>query len=150
MTPRKFFSSPMGIWTGTACRPKNCRMDLDGPVEVGVLAVHLVDDEDPGQAELLEHLPDLFRSDLDAGHAVDEDGRRVHGPQAGLGVPEEIAVPGRIDDVDLVVFPFDEAHRRADRDLALDLLGLEVRHGVALVHLGQAAGRPARRKESPR
>jgi hypothetical protein len=126
---------------------------LDGfqsPAEVRILAVELVDDDRPGQAVLLEHAPDFFRADFDAGHAADDHRRRVHGTEAGLGVPEKIAVAGSVDDIDLVVLPFTEADGGVDGDLPFDLVGVVVRDGISLVDLGQAAGRPRIEQERGR
>ena len=40
--------------------------------EPGIFPVQLVDNDQAGKAVLLEHLPDLFGADLDAGDAVNE------------------------------------------------------------------------------
>ena len=116
---------------------------LERPVEAGVLPVHLADDDDSGKPVLFEHLPDLFRADLDPGHGVDEDGRAVDGAQAGPGVPEEVAVSGGIDDVDLMVLVVDKAGRGADRDFPIDLFGFEIGDGVSFVHFRQTGGHSA-------
>jgi hypothetical protein len=49
-----------------------------------------------------------------------------------------------------VVLPLAEAGRGVDGDLALDLLGLVVGDGIALVDLGQAAGGPRVEQEGRR
>ena len=85
---------------------------LDGPVEARVLAVELVDDEDAGQADAPRSSPRPFPCRPRRRRPPhDEDRGRVHGPQPGLGVPQEIAVARSVEDVDLVVVPFDEAER---------------------------------------
>ena len=112
------------------------------PLEIGVLPVELIDDDQPRQLILFEHLPDFLGADLDSGDPIDQDGRAIHRPQGGFSVPEEIAVAGGIDAVDLVLVGFKEADGRVDRDLAVDLFRLVVGDSVPFVDFGQPAGRP--------
>jgi hypothetical protein len=86
------------------------------------------------QADLLGVLPDPLGVDLHARDRVDAEQEGVGGAHALLGLGEEDAVAGTVDQVDLVVAPGDEAGGEADRDGALGLLGIEIGDGVAVFH----------------
>ncbi len=107
---------------------------FEGAGEVGPLAVHLGQVEEEGLPDLRGEVPDALGVDLDAGHAVDAEEHGVGGAQALLGLGEEDAVPGAVEQVDLVLLPGDEAGGHADRDLALDLFVVEVGERVAVFH----------------
>jgi hypothetical protein len=68
---------------------------------MGVFPVHFVDNDDPGELVFLEHVPDFFRPNLDAGDGIDKNGRSIHGPQASPRIPEKVGVSRRVHDVDL-------------------------------------------------
>ena len=100
---------------------------------VGALAVHAVHDDEAGEAELVAHLPGLLGLDLDARDGVDDDDRGVGGAQAAEHFRDEDAVARRVDQVDLLLLPLERRDGEADRDLPLDLLGVEVGRRVALL-----------------
>ncbi len=94
--------------------------------EVGVLAVHLVDEEHARQADALGVVPDLLCPDLDAGCRVDHDDRRVDDAHRGTDVTAEVRVVGRIDDVDLAVVVLDGDDAVGEGKMPLDLFGIRV------------------------
>ena len=61
-----------------------------------------------------------------------------------LHVADEVRVPGRVEDVDLDAVPLDRRHGQRDADAAVDLLGIVVRHGVAVLDLAHPGERPGR------
>ncbi len=100
---------------------------------VGALAVHAVDDDESGEPEVLAGLPGLFGLDLDARDRVDDDERRVRGAQAAEHLRDEDSVARRVDQVDLLLLPLERRDREPDRDLPVDLLGVEVCRRVAFL-----------------
>ena len=109
--------------------------------EVGALAVEAIDDDGAGQIELAGELPDLLGLHLHAGHRVDHHHRRLHHPQAGARVGDQIPVARRVDQIDPVALVVAVGDRGVDRDLPLDLVGIEVGGGAAVVHLAQPVDR---------
>ena len=101
--------------------------------ERGVLAIDLVDHEQARELELLGVSPRFFGLHLDARHPVHDDEGAVQDAQGGLGVRDEGAVAGRIDDVELDLLPLQVAEGGRDRHLAGDLLLVEVGDRVPLV-----------------
>ena len=55
---------------------------------------------------------------------------RFHHRERRDGITDEIKVPGSVDDVDLVVLPFDRDDRRVDAYDSFDLFGIVVTDGV--------------------
>ena len=120
--------------------PNAARAEASARAEVGVLAVHLVDEDHARDTALLGQPPGLLGADLDAGRGVDDDDGRVGHAQGGLHVADEVGVAGRVDDVDLGVPPLDGGHAGADGDAPLDLVRVEIGDGVAFVDPAQAGG----------
>ena len=115
-------------------------------LEVGVLAIHLVDDDHAGGVGLVAHGPGLLRADIQAGDgAHGDDGALAHGQRAGL-LTGEIEVSGDIDQIDLGVLPLQRSHGGADGNAALGLFGLEVGGGGAVLNAALAIDR-ARREQ---
>jgi hypothetical protein len=108
---------------------------LDGVLEVGADAIHLVDVGDPRHAVLVRLAPDGLRLGLDAGDGVEERDRAVEHAQRALDLDREVDVPGGVDDVDPVVIPLAGGRRRGDRDPPLLLLLHPVHDRGALVDL---------------
>ncbi len=104
-----------------------------GAVEVGPLAVELVDDDDPGHPELRGGPPGVLGLRLHTVGGADDDHGQVDVGQRGHHLAGEVGVPGRVEQVDLD--PVDREGGQAGRDgeLAGHLLGLEVHHGGALL-----------------
>src|SRR5207237_5988537 len=115
--------------------------------EAGPVAVELVDEERPGQAGLLGHLPDHLGLDLHALHAGDDEEHEVGHPEGGDDVADEVGVAGAVEDVELVAVVLDRDDRQRRRDPPLVLLGVEVRHGVAVFHPPHPLDEPVAEEE---
>ena len=115
---------------------------VDRHLEVGALAIHAADEGDHRQRQLGGAGPQLFGFDAQFVRR-----RRQHEDHAGAGahaverVGQEVGVPGRVDQRDLVLLPRQAVQRRGQRGLAADLLGLEVEHRRAVVDASQARRR---------
>ncbi len=108
--------------------------------EIGALAIELGDVEDHRDPHLGRDLPHPLGHDLDAGGTAHAQQRGVGGAQAALGLGDEDGVAGAVEQVDLVAPPGGERDREIDRDLALDLLLIEIGDGVAVFDLVEAIG----------
>src|SRR6266542_2858016 len=97
----------------------------------------------PGARGLLPRPPGLH---LHPGHRVHHDDGRGRHPEPRAGVGHEVAVSGGIDQVEVIALPVAEGDRRAERDLALDLVGIEIGGGGTVVHLAEPV-RGARREQ---
>ena len=117
-----------------------------GAEEIGVLPVHLVDEGDARDLELVGPLPDIFGLDLHPGDGGEDD----HGPaqctHAGAGIGNEVAVAGGIDDMHRMVVPFAVVQRGGHRYLSLDFLGLVIQVGRAVIDPSETVGHPRRKK----
>ena len=113
-------------------------------MEVGPLLVLLVDEHHAGQAERGAAAPDHLGLHLDAVHRADDEDREVSHAQGCFHLAHEVCVARGVDEVDLVALPLDGRHSQRERDLALDLLGLGVRHGRTVVHTAGTGMAPAR------
>ena len=140
-TPVKPASLPIGTWNGASRPLRRFWQRLERAVEVGALAVEAVDDDDARQPVLVGELPDLLRLHLHARHRVDHHDGGARHAEPGAGVGDEIAVPGRVDQVEAMALVVAEGHRGVQRDLALDLVGIEIGGGGAVVDLAEARGR---------
>src|SRR5215212_4609994 len=69
--------------------------------EVGVLAVHLVDEEQARDTPFFGKPPDLLGANLDTGRGIDDDDGRIGYAQRRLDVANEVGVARCVDDVDL-------------------------------------------------
>ena len=115
---------------------------LEGPFEVGPLPVHAVHEDESRELVLLGELRDLLRLHLDPRHRVDDDHRALDHAEPRPRLRDEVAVSGQVHEMEAVVPIVAEGDRGVDRDLALDLLGVEVRRGRAIVDLAPPARRP--------
>ena len=113
---------------------------LDGPLEVGAGAVHLVDEGDPRDAVLVGLAPDGLGLRLDPGDRVEDRDRAVEDAQRALDLDREVDVAGRVEDVDPVPLPLAGGGGGGDRDPALLLLLHPVHDGSALVDLAHLVG----------
>ena len=101
--------------------------------EVGVLAIHLVDDDHARSVGLVAQIPRLFRAHVQAGNRAHGDDRALghgHGADHFAG---EIEVAGHVDQIDLDVLPLEGSDGGADGDLAALLLLVAVGHRVAIL-----------------
>ena len=113
---------------------------LQGALEVGALAVQLIDDDGARQLEIVGETPDLLGLHLDAGHAVDHHQRGIGGDQGRARIVNKDVVAGSIEEVDLGLFPLRHGDGGRDRDFALDFLLVEIGDRIALIHAEQAVG----------
>ena len=140
-TPTNPFSSPRGMARGTTERPKALCSDSMRAPERGAVAVHAVDDDQARDLVVGGVAPDLLRLDLDAGHAVHHHDRGVGDAQGGPGLGEEVRVAGRVEEVQLRLAPLAVGDGGLQADLPLDLVGIEIGHGGAVVHAAQPVDR---------
>ena len=108
---------------------------LDGALEVGADAVHLVDEAKARHVVLVRLPPDRLGLRLDAGDGVEDRDRAVEDAQRALDLDGEVDVAGRVDEVDPAVAPATGGRGGGDRDAALLLLDHPVHGRGALVHL---------------
>ena len=107
-------------------------------VEVGVLAIDVVDVHRARQTHVLGLAPQLRRHDLGAVDGVHhEQGHfgRLHG---GQRVADEVGVAGGVQHVDLVVLVGDGGDGGGNGELALDFLGIVVEVRLAVVRRAHA------------
>ncbi len=107
---------------------------LERAEEVGPLAIEPVHHDRARQREVVGELPDLLGLDLHARHRVHHHHRGARHPQARARVGHEVAVAGGVDEVEPVALVVGEADRGVQRDLALDLVGVEVGGRGPVVH----------------
>src|SRR5712691_2622850 len=106
---------------------------VEGPLEVGADAVHLVDEADTRDAVLVGLPPDGLRLRLNTCDRVEHGDGAVENAQRALDFGREVDVARRVDDVDAVVTPEAGGGGRRDRDAALLLLLHPVHDGGAFV-----------------
>ena len=99
---------------------------FDDLLEVGMLAVHLVDEERARQLRFLGIAPCLLRLDLDARRGRDHDEGTVRCRQRALDFADEVRIARRIDEIDLIVTPFAGGKLQVDRHAAALFLRLAV------------------------
>ena len=108
---------------------------LDHRLEVGPRPVHLVDERQPGNVEAVGLAPDRLRLRLHPGDPAEDHNRPVEHAQRALDLDCEVHVARGVDQMQLVVPPFEAGGRRGDGDAALALLWHPVHLGLAVVHL---------------
>ena len=65
--------------------------------KIDIVGVHLVDDDDPTQAQLAGFAKHAPRVDFDARVGVDHDHGRFDGVEGADGLADEVGVAGRIE-----------------------------------------------------
>ena len=96
---------------------------VEDPLEVGALLVHLGDEDNPREVQVIADLPGLLGPDLDAAHRAHHDHRRVGRVQRGRGLAQEIEVARGVDQVELGIHPLGERDAEADGVFAFDFVG---------------------------
>ena len=91
-TPLCWSSSPTGHWIGTGVTPRRSRDRVDVHLEVGAGLVHLVDEHDARDAELVGLAPDRLGLGLDAVAAVEDRDRAVEHAERALDLDREVDV----------------------------------------------------------
>ena len=97
------------------------------------LAVELVEVDHAGHAELGRYPPRRLGLHLDALHGADDEHRQVGDAQGGVEVADEVGVAGNVEHVDLVTLVLEGRQSERQRDPPLDLLGIEVSGGRAVL-----------------
>ena len=85
-------------------------------------------------------MPDGFRLRLNAADGAKDDHGPIEDAKAPFHFDGKIHVPGRVNDMNLVVQPGAGGHRRRDRDPPLLLLRHPVHHGFAVMDLSHLVG----------
>ena len=106
---------------------------VDSALEIGALAIELIDEERARQLVLFAERLDLFGLDFHAGHAIDHDQRGIGRDQGRARVINEDVEAGSIEEIDLGLLPLGDSDGGGDGDFALDLLLVEIRDRVAFV-----------------
>jgi hypothetical protein len=104
---------------------------LQGPEEVGPLAIEHVDEDDSRQPELLAELPRPGRPDLGAHDTRHRDEHALDDPRGGPQLALEARIAGDVDQVELALLPGRMRERHRDRGLPLVLVLVRVRNGRA-------------------
>ena len=115
-------------------------------VEAGAFAIELINYDGAGKIVTVRDIPNFFRLHFHAGHAIHQHHCRIGGHQRGPSVVDEDVEARRIEQIDLILFPFDVGQGGRNGDLALHFLFVEIGNRVALVDTCQAIG-SARRIE---
>ena len=113
---------------------------IDRPVKIGVFPTHAVDEDHPGDAGVAGESPAVFRADFDGGCGIRHDQRGFGHAYGRLDLADKIRIPGRINQVDLRITPFERCHRRGDRHSALDLILVIVTDSISIFRLTHASG----------
>jgi hypothetical protein len=108
---------------------------VEGRLEIGVLPIHLADNREAGELQLVTALPHDLGAHLHAGHGIHQDKSAVRDTQRRDHLSDEVGIARRIEQIDLVILVFTGEERRRERELAPDLLVLEIRNRVAFLYL---------------
>ena len=127
--------APTGRWITAGRRLQAGLHHVDGAVEVGADAVHLVDEAHARDLVLVGLTPHGLGLRLDAGDRVEHGDGAVEDAQRALDLDGEVDVAGGVDDVDAVVVPDAGGGSGGDGDAALLLLRHVVHGGGAVVDL---------------
>jgi len=114
---------------------------LERTLRERALAIHLVEHDDARDPEGLGLLPDRFGLHLDTIGCRHDDECGVGAPHRAERVVDEVAVAGRVDDVDLLLLVRHPGERSGDRAPSALLLGLEVERAGAGNRVAQPRSR---------
>ena len=90
---------------------------VEGALEVGPLAVELVDEDHPGHVELGRRPPHRLGLHLARRRPRDTTNTaRSATRSAACDVADEVGVARRVDEVDLVALPLERGHRQGERE----------------------------------
>jgi hypothetical protein len=87
----------------------------DATREVGLVVVEVVHENDARLVSSVEHAPQLNGLDLDAGAGVDQHDGELGGAERGDHLADEVGRPGRVPEVDELVFPGKVREARVNR-----------------------------------
>ena len=111
---------------------------LHHSVKVCVLAIHLVHEKGPRQAQILAESPRLFRLHLDARRSGNDNESAVRRRQCAPYIPYEIRIPRGIDEIELESLPFRYRQGVADGHFTLGFLLLVIQYAGAVIHFPQS------------
>ncbi len=127
---------------GHGCASEYLVDGVECPFEAGIVAVHLADNDDAWQIELVAVLPYLLGLHFNTRNCIENDQRGIGRPQGQFGLSQEWTIARGIQDVDLGLVPFAMRQRGADADLALDFLFFVIGDGVAFFNPRQPIDGP--------
>ena len=110
--------------------------------EAGAFTVEFIDYDGAGQFEFIGELPNLLGLNLDAGHSIHHHEGGLGSDHGRLGVIYKNVEPRGVQEIDLLLLPFDIGEGGGNRDLPGHFLVVEIGEGVALIDACQAVGRP--------
>src|SRR5690606_35097202 len=113
---------------------------LDRALEIRVLAVHLVDEDQPRAPGVGGVAPDQLGAHLDTGGRIAHDHRTLGDAQRRVDLAGKVKIAGRVDQVDLVILPGDRRQGGLDADPALDLVGVVVQDTGAGIDPAETVG----------
>ncbi|MNW49171.1 hypothetical protein D3C74_265780 [compost metagenome] len=102
-------------------------------------AVHLVDEQERGNLQLLKRVPNHFRLRLNAFYRGENQHRAIQHAQRPLHFGQKIDMARRIDQIDLRALPGERRHGRAHRNAALTLHFQRIGKRRAVIHAAQHA-----------
>ena len=112
----------------------------EGALEIGALAIQLIDHDGAGELELVRRRTRPFRSGLRRRRRRRPDEGGIGGDQSAAGVVDKDVVAGSIENVDLGLLPLGHGDGSRDRDFALDFLLVKISDRVALIDTEEAVG----------
>src|SRR6266513_393818 len=125
------------------CRAAECFGDAgNGLFEVGTLAIHLRDDDQPRNTKLFRVAPCLFGLDFHAADRVDDNERGVASAQCGLRIEYECGKSGSVEYVDLCSIPLTVSEGAYDGQLPCNLIFIIVCSGSSVVYASQSVSGP--------
>ena len=89
---------------------------LDDPQEIGALRIHLADVKDSRNFKVIRISPYRLGLDLNPGIGSDDDDGAIHHPCRRLGLRNEVCVPGSIDEMKLMLIPFEVGKGGSDAE----------------------------------
>ena len=101
--PLNCASEPMGSSKGAMPEPNTLPQLVKSALEVSPLAVELVDEHEPRDAEVGSQPPGLLCLHLDAFDGADDEHSEVGHRKPSLDLSDKVGIPRRVDDVDLAV-----------------------------------------------
>jgi len=113
---------------------------LEGLIKIGMLHIELVDEERLGFVHAGSKAISLLGADSYAVLGGNDQQHGLGSANALRNAGGEIEHTGGIQQVDLYTVPVKGGNGRADRYLALDLLGIEVAYGIAVCNFAQTVG----------
>ena len=111
-------------------------------VEISVFPIHLVDDDDAGQAGRLAHIPGALRANVHARRRGYQDGGAFHHPQGADHFALKVVIARGVQEIHLAAIGDGGDQGGLDTAAALDFLGFVVGYGIAVLNPALAGDRP--------